>query len=213
MTKNNIPELTGNEQIIEVEHIPGMLYFFSPSENGFFVERVRIEGIPEDAIEITEELYLSLINNQDGSTRIIVGEDGMPCRSALYAPTEELIKAKKSEADIYMAGLMRVPVTIDGVTIRPESDEQTSLTSMLTGAQFTGQTSFDFKFQDTWVTLTEEQLRKIVKALHQYVQAMYSALRAHHEALDAFKDLPQDQATPVVTYDYKVNWPSFEDFT
>lgn len=212
MTKSNELEMTGNETIVEVEHKPGMLYFFSPSENGFFVERERLEGIPDDSVEITEELYLSLINNQDGSTRIIIGEDGLPCRSALFAPTEELIKAKKSEVDFYMAGLMRAPVTIDGVTIRPESDEQTSLTSMLTGAQFTGQTSFDFKFQDTWVTLTEEQLRKIVKALHVYVQAMYSALRAHHEALDKFKDLPQDKATPVVNYDYKQNWPVFEDF-
>lgn len=205
-----LSELLANERSLATKEKMDLMYFFSPT-GGFFVEPTRASFIPEDAVEITKSRYEALLGVQDGQKRIVIGPEGLPISTSLHSPTPVLIESAKKRVDSYMGSLMNTPVEFEGVTIRPESNEQASLTSLLTGAQFTGQDTFDFKFQNTWVTLSKEQLTRIVKGLHLYVQAMYTTLRSHHEALDKFVDLPQFEAQPVIDYDYTVNWPSFED--
>lgn len=46
-------------------------------KNGFYISSVN-KTIPEDAVEITEELYKTLLNGQDDTHKIRTSEDGMP---------------------------------------------------------------------------------------------------------------------------------------
>lgn len=215
MTKPDLNEFPFNEA--DARPIPSMdetklKYFYSGSAGGFFIEPDRGPSIPEDAVEISQGLHESLLSEQDGLKRIIADERGYPYATKKHSPTPELIAQQKIIADNWRKHLMRQPVTLLGVTIRPESSEQDTLTSLLMGAQFTGQESFDFKFQDTWITLDKDTLQKVVTALHRYVQAMYKCLRTHSETLDTFSDLPQSKADPVVDYDYKSGWPTIDQF-
>lgn len=48
-----------------------MTMLYSPSANGFYTTEIH-KSIPEDAVEISNEMYHSYLNNQDGSKKIVV---------------------------------------------------------------------------------------------------------------------------------------------
>lgn len=205
-------ELPPGTEVRPIDYQANQKYFYSPSEKGFFVEATRNSNVPEDAVEIDEPYYDELLEGQRNGLSIFPDEDGLPILTKKYAEPTVLIEDMKRKCSAYRKFIMSSPVTLHGVTIRPESDEQTHLTSTLTGAQFTGQESFDFKFQNEWVTLSKADLQKVVTALHKYVQAMYTTLRMHHDSLDAFSELSYKDADPIVEYDVTVGWPEFDEF-
>lgn len=78
--------------------------FYSKTTGGFYSRDIHGENIPADAVEITVELHVALIEGQAGGQRIVPDENGFPMLSDQLAPTpEEIQAAKNAEARAYLA--------------------------------------------------------------------------------------------------------------
>lgn len=77
-------------------------YFWSEKENGFYPESMKAlyenshDGWPEDAVEISEELYNSLLEGQSRGKVIASGHDGKPLLSDPVIDHTALAEAEKS---------------------------------------------------------------------------------------------------------------------
>ncbi|WP_421633349.1 tail fiber assembly protein [Enterobacter ludwigii] len=77
-------------------------YFWSEKENGFYPESMKAlyenspDGWPEDAVEISEELYNSLLEGQSRGKVIASGRDGKPLLSDPVIDHTALAEAEKS---------------------------------------------------------------------------------------------------------------------
>lgn len=63
-----------------------MLY--SKSTNGFYSRAIHGKNIPKDAVEVSEALYVSLMNGQSEGKVISVGKNGVPELKEPEAPEE-----------------------------------------------------------------------------------------------------------------------------
>jgi hypothetical protein len=52
--------------------------FYSASAAGFFSVEINGDNIPEDAVELTDELYAQLIAGPAQGKRVVMGNDGLP---------------------------------------------------------------------------------------------------------------------------------------
>ncbi|EPZ1798970.1 tail fiber assembly protein, partial [Enterobacter hormaechei] len=73
-----------------------MNYYFSKAELGFYCDEVN-ESIPADAVEISEELYFSLLDGQSTGKVIAANEAGKPILTAQPEPTVEELVALAEE--------------------------------------------------------------------------------------------------------------------
>lgn len=64
-----------------------MTTFYSKTTNGFYISDIH-ELIPEDAIEISEERRVELLDGQARGKQIVAGVDGLPVLMD-RAPTDE----------------------------------------------------------------------------------------------------------------------------
>lgn len=77
-------------------------YFWSAKENGFYPESMKAlyesspDGWPDDAVEISEELYNSLLEGQSRGKVIASGRDGKPLLSDPVIDYTALAEAEKS---------------------------------------------------------------------------------------------------------------------
>ena len=77
-------------------------YFWSAKENGFYPESMKElyenspDGWPEDAVEISEELYNSLLEGQSRGKVIASGRDGKPLLSDPVIDHTAMAEAEKS---------------------------------------------------------------------------------------------------------------------
>lgn len=77
-------------------------YFWSAKENGFYPESMKElyenspDGWPEDAVEICEELYNSLLEGQSRGKVIASGRDGKPLLSDPVIDHTAMAEAEKS---------------------------------------------------------------------------------------------------------------------
>jgi hypothetical protein len=77
-------------------------YFWSEKENGFYPESMKElyenspDGWPGDAVEISEELYNSLLEGQSKGKFITSGRDGKPLLSDPVIDHTALAEAEKS---------------------------------------------------------------------------------------------------------------------
>jgi hypothetical protein len=53
-------------------------YYYSKSENGFYLKEVHKNKIPEDAILISEDTYKEVMSQQLAGKKIVPGENGQP---------------------------------------------------------------------------------------------------------------------------------------
>lgn len=97
-------------------------------------------------------------------------------------------------------------ITIAGVQVGTNLDDQNRLSGVLSAIQLGGLTSVDFKAQSGWVELTAPELQGIALAISAHVQACFTAERAHHEAIEQL----QTQAD-VDAYDVMAGWPPASD--
>lgn len=101
-----------------------------------------------------------------------------------------------------MTGGLTLP---SGIEVNTTVDDQNRITSVVANANLAGLTDedeVDFKAASGWVRVTIGQIKSIAGAIGQFVQACYSAERAHHEAIDAL-----DTREDVEAYDVTVGWP------
>lgn len=94
-------------------------------------------------------------------------------------------------------------MTLGGVRVATALQDQNRLTSVLAGMQVAPVEGMDFKADSGWVYLTGAELQGIAAAITPYVQACFSAERAHHEAIDALADL-----SAALAYDVTEGWPA-----
>ncbi|OWY32207.1 hypothetical protein [Herbaspirillum aquaticum] len=52
--------------------------FFSKSTNGFYDPKINLDGMPEDAIEIGDDVYRQLLDGQAAGKIISADENGFP---------------------------------------------------------------------------------------------------------------------------------------
>ena len=66
---------------------------FSPSTNGFYLEAVNGDKIPEDAVAITDDEYRELLSGQAAGKHIVSDATGHPYLADPAAPTPQAIIA------------------------------------------------------------------------------------------------------------------------
>jgi len=93
-------------------------------------------------------------------------------------------------------------ITIGGVQVGTNLDDQNRLSGVLSAIQLGGLESVDFKAQSGWVELTAPELQGIALAISEHVQSCFSAERDHHEAIEQLQSLADAGA-----YDVLQGWP------
>jgi hypothetical protein len=73
---------------------------YSPSTGGFYLAAIHGQNIPADAVEITDELHVSLLAGQSAGRSIVPGPGGMPmlADTAPATPTAEQREAAAGAA-------------------------------------------------------------------------------------------------------------------
>ena len=106
-----------------------MSYFYSASTNGFYSTEFHGTNIPDDAVEISESEWKTLINAQSVTKMITCGEDGLPVIVDRPSPTPEqlaLINNEKKSALIAEATNVIAPLQ-DAVDLDMATDDETKL--------------------------------------------------------------------------------------
>jgi hypothetical protein len=81
-----------------------MTKFFSRSTNGFYSEDINGSNMPDDVVEISDELWQSLLDGQSCSKFITSDENGMPILKDTPPPTyDELVMLAKSKKERLIA--------------------------------------------------------------------------------------------------------------
>lgn len=143
--------------------------------------------------------------------------DGLgPVPEWLYAeepPAPEPTLAELRETKLQAATDRRWTVMTGGIALQTgvlvgtSIDDQNRITSVVANAALAGlqdTDEVDFKAESGWVRVTVADVKQIAGAIGQFVQACYTAERAHHDAIAA---LPDDRAV-IQGYDVTTGWPS-----
>lgn len=104
--------------------------FYQPSTGGFFCTEIHGESIPNDAVEITEELYEHLIENQVGK-RIVMGDDGLPMIAERLPPSPEALATNERAWRGFTL------TATDGMVARHRDEVEGGGTTTLTAKQYT----------------------------------------------------------------------------
>lgn len=99
-----------------------------------------------------------------------------------------------------MTGGVTLP---DGTEIATTIEDQNRITSVVANAELAGLTDddlVDFKAANGWRIISIGQVKAIAGAIGQFVQALYSAERSHHEAIEALSD------SELASYDINEGW-------
>lgn len=125
---------------------------------------------------------------------------------------EELRQNKLQAATDMRWAVMTGGLTLPGdIQVGTTIDDQNRITSVVANAELAGLTDadeVDFKAASGWVRVTIAEIKAIAGAIGQFVQACYSAERAHHEAIDALATREQ-----IRDYDINVGWPDTQPET
>lgn len=105
-----------------------MNYYFSKAELGFYCDEVN-ESIPADAVEISEELYFSLLEGQSTGKVIAANKAGIPILTDPPEPTvEELVAlAEETKAVLMTETNARILPLQDAFDLGLETEEEKQL--------------------------------------------------------------------------------------
>lgn len=136
----------------------------------------------------------------------------MPVEYAGWSPYDSAIPAGSSRAQLLEAvtahrwHVMTSGLTLPGgVQIGTTVDDQNRITSVVANAALAGLSDadeVDFKAASGWTRISIGQIKIIAGTIGQFVQACYSAERAHH---DAIQGLPTGD---LADYDITAGWPA-----
>ena len=116
--------------------------------------------------------------------------------------TAKIDSATARRWDVMTGGLSLPGGIVVGTTI----DDQNRITSVVANAELAGLTDtdeVDFKAISGWVSISISEVKAIAGAIGQFVQACYTAERAHHEAINALESREE-----IESYDVTTGWPS-----
>jgi hypothetical protein len=134
--------------------------------------------------------------------------DGQELADFLDAERDRLTQAATDKRWSVMTGGLTLP---GGIAVGTEIDDQNRITSVVANAELAGLTDedeVDFKAASGWVRISIGQVKAIAGAIGQFVQACYSAERAHHEAIELLETPAEINA-----YDLDSGWPQTEPET
>lgn len=122
-------------------------------------------------------------------------------------PIEQLRDAKLQAATNMRWSVMTGGITLpSGISIGTGIDDQNRITSVVANAALAGLTDsdeVDFKAESGWVHVTIAEVKQIAGVIGQFVQACYSAERAHHNAINALETREE-----IAAYGASTGWPS-----
>lgn len=105
-----------------------MNYYFSKAELGFYCDEVN-ESIPADAVEISEELYFSLLEGQSTGKVIAANEAGKPILTDPPEPTvgELIALAEETKTVLMKEANARILPLQDAFDLGLDTDEEKQL--------------------------------------------------------------------------------------
>lgn len=122
-------------------------------------------------------------------------------------PIEQIRDTKLQEATDMRWSVMTGGVTLpNGVQVGTDIDDQNRITSVVANAALAGladSDEVDFKAESGWVSITIAEVKAIAGVIGQFVQACYSAERAHHNAINALETREE-----IAAYDTSAGWPN-----
>lgn len=132
----------------------------------------------------------------------------LPERPAPPEPSLEELRAQVQQAATdkrwqVMTGGLTLP---GGIEVGTTIDDQNRITSVVANAALAGLTDadeVDFKATNGWVRITIAQVKEIAGAIGQFVQACYTAERAHHDAIALLETVQE-----LREYDVNAGWPA-----
>jgi len=158
------------------------------------------QGVTEGEPVLDGDLYIQ--------TWIVHSLDPEQIEANIEAAKARLIEAATSKRWDIMTGGMTLP---GGIRVGTDIDDQNRITSVVANANLAGLTDadeVDFKAVSGWVRITIAEVKAIAGAIGQFVQACYSAERAHHEAIELLETPAEINA-----YDLDSGWPQTEPET
>ncbi|WP_103035242.1 DUF4376 domain-containing protein [Castellaniella caeni] len=119
---------------------------------------------------------------------------------------DQLRDAKQASATTKRWDVMVGGVTLPtGVRVGTTVDDQNRITSVVANAALAGLADtdvVDFKSESGWIRISIGDVKQIGGLIGQFVQACYTAERAHYDAITAITDYAELQ-----NYDVSVGWP------
>ena len=138
-----------------------------------------------------------------GSGWEILPERPVPPEPAIEELRDQLLQAATDKRWEVMTGGITLP---GGIEVGTTIDDQNRITSVVANAALAGLTDedeVDFKATSGWVRISIGQVKAIAGAIGQFVQACYTAERAHHDAI-ALLTTRQEMND----YDVDAGWPA-----
>lgn len=171
--------------------------FYSKSNNGFYDSAIHGNAIPEDAIGITTEQHVALMQGQSEGKRIVADHNGHPILADLpQASTTEMWDRIRQERD-HRTNTSGYKVGDKWFHSDPKSRSQ-QLSLVLLGENIPAGLQWK-TMDDSFVTMTPQLAREILTASTASDQAIFAAAEAHRTAMEA-------SAEPA-SYDFSESWP------
>lgn len=152
------------------------MYYYSPSNNGFYVDSIHGDAIPADAIEVTEEQYRTLLDGLNAGKVLTVGVG-----NALILNNQpvDLALAKKhchAIIDTLRSQAMKSGFEYDGHTYQADPVSYGNLTSAIVAANSGNPLPDGFTWRtadDQNIAVTTEDLVAMGTAALTYITECY----------------------------------------
>lgn len=119
-----------------------MRVFFSPSAASFFDEEIYGDQLPQDALEITDDMRQALLEAQSQGKKIIAGKDGQPIAVERPGPTfEQQVERERFWRDSLLA-------KTDTMVTRHRDEQDAGRATTLTAAQYQQMQAYRLDLRD-----------------------------------------------------------------
>lgn len=172
-----------------------MLY--SKSVGGFFDPEIHGNSIPSDAVEITLEQHVALMEGQSHGKQILADKNGYPVLADPSPPTVAEIWGYIRQERDHRTNTSGYKVGDKWFHSDPKSRSQ-QLSLVLLGDNIPAGLQWK-TMDDSFVTMTPQLAREILTASTTSDQAIFAAAEAHKAAMEASAD--------PASYDFSTNWP------
>ncbi|AUY10728.1 DUF4376 domain-containing protein [Aeromonas sp. ASNIH2] len=174
--------------------------FYSKETNGFYDDAIHGKDIPSDAVEISNDIYIELI--QSGKP-IATNDIGYPIAIApsarVRSPAVVLAAVAEKRWQVETSGIV-----VAGNLIKTDRESQAQISSTYTSLKSELIPDTPWKTADgTFVRVTLAQIEPIAQAVASHVRACFAAEVVHCQAIAALQTQAELDA-----YDIGVGWPT-----
>lgn len=199
-----------------------MRYFYDKTSNGFYLDEIHLK-IPESAVEISENLYLSLLEGQSQGKQIISGKNSVPTLRPAQPSAAHVLNLDTLKWEISserMTALLQEQREIIRTKINQLRDEKTAggVYVASIGKWFDSddkaranvielKAAFDVLGDEIvpWTTYEND----VVMMDHEKMKALFKELKdskLHNHQTATQHKLALEQSTDPLNYDYSTGW-------